>query len=72
MTKSQHQLSATPLSRAVQRGCASTGGLRSVISSLANCGTYIFSSAVDFRVAAEALLECPEEVGCPVTVVLLR
>ncbi|CAK9073399.1 unnamed protein product [Durusdinium trenchii] len=36
---------------------------KSVISSLANCGTYIFSSAVDFRVAAEALLECPEEAG---------
>eukprot|EP00438_Fugacium_kawagutii_P035131 Skav218771 [mRNA] locus=scaffold1372:337668:338249:- [translate_table: standard] len=28
---------------------------------MANCGTYIFKSAVEFRQAAESLLECPEE-----------
>jgi len=36
---------------------------KSVISSMANCGTYIFKSATDFRHAAENLLECPEEAA---------
>ena len=36
---------------------------KSIISSQANCGTYIFSSAVEFRSAAEALLEHPEEAA---------
>ncbi|CAJ1441433.1 unnamed protein product [Effrenium voratum] len=30
---------------------------------MANCGTYIFSSGTEFRKAAEALLECPEEAA---------
>ena len=36
---------------------------KSVISSQANCGTYIFGCASDFRSAAEALLEHPEEAA---------
>lgn len=28
---------------------------------MANCGTYIFKSAAEFRQASEGLLECPEE-----------
>ncbi|CAE7511830.1 unnamed protein product [Symbiodinium pilosum] len=36
---------------------------KSIISSQANCGTYIFSNAVEFRSAAEALLEHPEEAA---------
>ena len=32
---------------------------------MANCGTYIFKNAAEFRHASEGLLECPEEADRP-------